>query len=254
MPPHDSIGELAADYAAAIRAVQPNGPLHLAGWSSGGTFAYAVAEKLRAAGDEIGLLALVDAPLPSFVADRDLADDARFLCDYVEFCNHVLGSKMELSYEALKQLSPDEAFEAALAEARKHKMAPPDAATEFIKTFVEVGRSTARLLQQYKPAAIDVPVELIVPQDTAGIIQMSGKSFVADRGWQTEIGCRVTIRQIAGDHFSMLTGDNAADLAETLRELLPAKPAGEAGPIGPPSEPISGVEPISGSATDAAAS
>lgn len=57
----DSIDALAADYAARVMALQPDGPVHLLGWSVGGILAQAMAVQLRALGREVGVLALLDA-------------------------------------------------------------------------------------------------------------------------------------------------------------------------------------------------
>ncbi|WP_444543785.1 thioesterase domain-containing protein [Nocardia camponoti] len=56
-----SIEELADRYVAEIRAVQPEGPYHLLGWSLGGEIAHAVATALQAQGQQVGLLAMMDA-------------------------------------------------------------------------------------------------------------------------------------------------------------------------------------------------
>ncbi|MFI7409572.1 amino acid adenylation domain-containing protein [Streptomyces sp. NPDC049627] len=56
-----SIEEMAADYADEIRAAQPTGPYQLLGWSIGGTLAQAVAARLEELGEEVALLALLDA-------------------------------------------------------------------------------------------------------------------------------------------------------------------------------------------------
>ncbi|MEV6752604.1 amino acid adenylation domain-containing protein [Streptomyces sp. NPDC051214] len=56
-----SVEEMAADYAEEIRTVQPVGPYHLLGWSIGGTIAQAVAARLEELGEEVALLALLDA-------------------------------------------------------------------------------------------------------------------------------------------------------------------------------------------------
>ncbi|MFJ8536916.1 amino acid adenylation domain-containing protein [Streptomyces sp. NPDC093591] len=56
-----SVEEMAADYLAHIRAVQPTGPYHLLGWSLGGRIAQAMAASLEAEGEDVGLLALLDA-------------------------------------------------------------------------------------------------------------------------------------------------------------------------------------------------
>jgi thioesterase domain-containing protein len=55
-----SITEMATDYVAAIRTVQPAGPYHLLGWSTGGVIAQAIAAELHRDGAEVGLLAVLD--------------------------------------------------------------------------------------------------------------------------------------------------------------------------------------------------
>ena len=65
-PAHGSIAEMAEAYVAALREVQPRGPYHLLGWSLGGQIAHAMAERLEAADEAVGLLAMLDATLPAF--------------------------------------------------------------------------------------------------------------------------------------------------------------------------------------------
>ncbi|MFE6186743.1 amino acid adenylation domain-containing protein [Streptomyces sp. NPDC056465] len=56
-----TLQEEAADYLAHIRAVQEHGPYRLLGWSVGGVLAHTVAVLLQEAGEEVELLALLDA-------------------------------------------------------------------------------------------------------------------------------------------------------------------------------------------------
>src|SRR5690606_20417754 len=56
-----SLDALASSYVAAIRTVQAEGPYNLLGWSVGGIIAHAMATKLRDAGNQVGMLALLDA-------------------------------------------------------------------------------------------------------------------------------------------------------------------------------------------------
>ncbi|MET7383116.1 amino acid adenylation domain-containing protein [Streptomyces sp. NPDC005526] len=53
--------EMADDYLAHVRKVQPHGPYHLLGWSFGGLVAHLMATRLQAEGEEVALLALLDA-------------------------------------------------------------------------------------------------------------------------------------------------------------------------------------------------
>ncbi|MFC0040245.1 amino acid adenylation domain-containing protein [Actinomadura rayongensis] len=57
----ESVEEMAADYIEQIRAVQPHGPYHLAGWSLGGLVAYELALRFQALGEDVALLAMIDS-------------------------------------------------------------------------------------------------------------------------------------------------------------------------------------------------
>lgn len=72
------LAELAEGYARRIRQVRPTGPYRLLGWSLGGRIAHAVAGRLQADGEQVELLALLDAfpggELPG-ETDRETAFD-----------------------------------------------------------------------------------------------------------------------------------------------------------------------------------
>jgi thioesterase domain-containing protein/aryl carrier-like protein len=72
-----SIQEMAADYIDQIRGVQPTGPYHLSGVSSGGIVAHEIAVQLQAAGEQVAALITMDGipsrrhlPDPSAEADQ----------------------------------------------------------------------------------------------------------------------------------------------------------------------------------------
>jgi len=58
--PLTTIEDMATLYVKEIRKVRPHGPYLIGGYCMGGTLAYEVARQLRAAGEEISLLALFD--------------------------------------------------------------------------------------------------------------------------------------------------------------------------------------------------
>ncbi|MGK4585533.1 amino acid adenylation domain-containing protein [Kitasatospora sp. HPMI-4] len=70
----DSVEEMAAEYVERIREVQPSGPYHLLGWSFGGAVAHAMATRLQAAGEEVGLLAVLDCYPGTEVSRPDTAE------------------------------------------------------------------------------------------------------------------------------------------------------------------------------------
>ena len=56
-----ALEEQAADYVRHLRTVQAHGPYRLLGWSVGGVLAHTVAVRLQEEGEEVELLALLDA-------------------------------------------------------------------------------------------------------------------------------------------------------------------------------------------------
>lgn len=59
--PQTRIEDMAAEYVEEIRRIQPAGPYMIAGHCFGGNVALDMARRLRAEGDEVGLLALIDS-------------------------------------------------------------------------------------------------------------------------------------------------------------------------------------------------
>ncbi|MEV0252350.1 amino acid adenylation domain-containing protein [Nocardia sp. NPDC050712] len=60
-PPPESLYAMAERYTAEILAAQPSGAIRLLGWSLGGVLAHEIAVRVRGAGREVALLALLDS-------------------------------------------------------------------------------------------------------------------------------------------------------------------------------------------------
>ena len=65
LEPHDSVQATAAAYLAEIRVVQPHGPYLLCGECVGGVIALEMAQQLRANGERVAALLLLDTWLPT---------------------------------------------------------------------------------------------------------------------------------------------------------------------------------------------
>ena len=71
-PLDQGIGTMAERYLEKVRSVQPHGPYLLAGRCNGATVAYEMAQRLRAAGEEVPLLVALDSEPPP-AGPRELA-------------------------------------------------------------------------------------------------------------------------------------------------------------------------------------
>ncbi|MBX7553605.1 amino acid adenylation domain-containing protein [Streptomyces sp. tea 10] len=93
-----SFGEMAADYIEQIRKVQPQGPYHLLGYSSGGIAAHVIACELVAAGEEVGLLAILDTYPGQRLAELGEQEILADLLRWVGYDRRYLGRK-PLTYD-----------------------------------------------------------------------------------------------------------------------------------------------------------
>ncbi len=82
LPPHASVEEMAADYLAEVRQVQPRGPYVFGGECIGGVIAYEMGRQALAAGEEVGLVVLLDSRPPRLASVlrhrlREMSSEAR---------------------------------------------------------------------------------------------------------------------------------------------------------------------------------
>ena len=92
------LDEMAAQYLAEIRAVQPSGPYHLLGWSLGGTVAQLVACQLVEAGESVGSLAVLDSLPSGQLAGPDAAwSMERGLARLLAACGYDVGDEVGLA-------------------------------------------------------------------------------------------------------------------------------------------------------------
>jgi NADPH:quinone reductase-like Zn-dependent oxidoreductase/thioesterase domain-containing protein/NADP-dependent 3-hydroxy acid dehydrogenase YdfG/acyl carrier protein len=222
LPPHQTMDEMIADYLAALRELLPTGPYYLGGWSTGGIFAVALAEGLESIGEEVAMLALFDTPLPSICDEVDVDDDARFLCNLFNFANRFAGTNVRVEYDEIIKRSADEGFRTALTEARRQGIVPADTPEEFIRRLVEVGKANVRAIQGYVPNPVAAPVHLFVPQIKGGLAEVASREMPEDQdhGWSTEVGQTVERHEIPGDHFTMMLGEGAVQLARGVASAL----------------------------------
>ena len=75
--PYRHIDEMAAHYIGEIRMVQPRGPYHLCAFSAGGLIIFEMARQLRAQGETVAFIGMLDAyglDYPERLAGKNVAD------------------------------------------------------------------------------------------------------------------------------------------------------------------------------------
>jgi thioesterase domain-containing protein len=220
MRPHGSSGEpipatieaMAAEHLAQIRALVPHGPYAIGGYCAGGFVAFEVAQRLRAAGECVADLVLVDVPnaprlirLIAGAIDRaativGLAPDARLR----------LGGRLARLPHHLSRFAASPSKVAFIAERVTRPLRRGRAATSTPPTALADWRRRA---EAYVPRPYAGAVTLLLTRPAPG-------SAVGDRGgWRTNAP-RVVCREIPGTHMSCITeflDDTARAIATALQ-------------------------------------
>ncbi len=202
--PLNTVEAMAADYLDAVRLHQPKGPYHLGGFSFGGLVAFEMARQLRASGEEVALLVLLDTQ-----------PDKAFLPILEKF--RLLGTRLTHHGHQLLKMGPSGQLAylrdriAALAGRRP----PPPAPAYAIPPHIQLVREgILEATRRYRPRRYDGNLLFIRAAIPAPV------SFDPVTLWQVVTKGRVETLSAPGDHDSMIEPPYVDTLASILRERL----------------------------------
>ncbi|MFD8721811.1 amino acid adenylation domain-containing protein [Streptomyces sp. NPDC059629] len=195
-----TIEEMADDYLAEIRAVQPTGPYHLLGWSFGGNVAHLIAARLRELGQEVALLAVLDAYPPDTLGDAGPADGE---ADVISALLHDLGHGDDLAGQPVKRAELRDFLQ-------RHGSALAGLDERRLDALVEIFDNNLRLLRTSRPPLFDGSMLLF----TAARDRADGDR--PDRAWQPYLGGRCEEHRIDCAHQHMTRPGPLAEVAKVI--------------------------------------
>jgi amino acid adenylation domain-containing protein len=216
---HTRVEDMAAHYNKEMRELQPTGPYFIGGRSLGGMIAFEMARQLRAQGEEIGLLALLDT-YPSGYA-KLLRDQATLRAGLDRAV-----SKTKAHLSNLRSLSLQDKFLYLVAKA---KFAPRKMKSHVWRrvysSFANLGRPLPRALQDIKELN-SLAVREYVPQVYDGHVTLFWASsdlrasvdFV--EGWRALAGGGIEVHEIPGSHLDIVKEPHVRELANKLSSSL----------------------------------
>jgi len=212
-PGDDTVEAMAGRYVAAVREAQPAGPYLLGGWSLGGVIAYEMARQLREAGEEIELLALIDAHVPK---PRPSSAEHGGLPLWSTFAQNLGLSPEQLPVTAaeVQGMSADERLALLVDQGRRLRVLPPDIEVEGLRNLFRTFSAHVQSMESYAPRSFDGRLTLYRAAD--------GKDNGHDAlGWSRLALRGVEVREIQGNHFTVMREPAVAELAARLAEDLP---------------------------------
>jgi syringomycin synthetase protein SyrE len=215
------IEDVAAHYLRAIRAIEPRGPYRLGGYSAGGAIAYEMAQQLRAAGEDVALLAMLDAPAPGSreagltpaTAWRLLKNAAYWPVDDQFFRmgwpaqRARVRAKFKAMQTRIRRRRSAQDSETGDVRDRLGLWAMPASARDYLERYVAMTRA-------YRPQPYDGDITLL----RARTLRL-GFRGAPDLGWRT-LAQGVTLRVIPGAHDTILQEPGVRRLAAVLLERL----------------------------------
>ncbi len=227
-PVPDTMAAMVTELVAAIRAVRPRGPYRLGGHCNGGIFAFEVARRLVAEGDEVDALVIIDAS----------ARNARFRL--VSRVAHALAwlAGLDRHAEAALFLSlRDRATELVRRIAGwRRRCVAPDAASPRLPSPVpadagvrgpsgedlDLAASASAWQESERVVAFRLTARAHVPGRYAGSISLlvpeQRRTPQGDLWWPL-VADRVEVHAIPGAHLTSIT-EHGAEIVEQLRACL----------------------------------
>ncbi|MEV5647854.1 polyketide synthase Pks13 [Nocardia sp. NPDC052254] len=218
-----SIPERAREYADEIRKIFPSGPYVLYGWSLGAVFALQVGQIMRADGDDVRLVGLIDLALPVEDEDTSPAGRRTRIERFQAFAQKTYGIEGQLDDEMLQELadaSDEEQLEIIMSLLKFADVKIPGGVIEHQRT----SWLDSRDLQKAQPSNYDGEVTLyLADRYHDGIIEIEPR--YADRqpngGWDGYIP-NLEVIHIPGDHLQIIDEPRVSQIGADLSRKLAA--------------------------------
>jgi amino acid adenylation domain-containing protein/FkbM family methyltransferase len=200
--PQESVEAMAATYAAAVTAAQPEGPLALVGWSVGGVIAWELARQLVRAGRRVETVLLLDTLAPG--AHPGPAPE-----EILE-----AGGTSETPEVSEVDLLAAIAADLGGIAGREVDVEGPQT-----RRLLRVYQANVEAVQRYRPAPdpfLPVPGRVALLRAAE---RPEGRGVDPALGWEG-LAPGLVVRELAGDHYSLLRSPQVERLAAAIEELL----------------------------------
>ncbi len=194
----------------ALDTAVPHGPYRLLGWSTGGLLAWEIARLLKARGDEVELVVLVDTVMAGLKVD-DTGTIAEKYRDMLQD-----DGVRAVATEGAKRLRERASFAIARRRYRNARDAGETPTMEDAER--QLGPVIRRAALRYKPKPLDVPVVYVGASESDNAVTLDPWAEVQD-------GLPFDVIEVEGVHFlpedrCIIGRNKAADLVEQLSEYL----------------------------------
>nr|UXB94800.1 non ribosomal peptide synthetase [Pseudomonas syringae] len=235
-PQLNTLEGLATRLIDRIRAVQPQGPYRLAGWSFGGVLAYEAATQLLGMDETVSFLGLLDSYAPHLTDQGKARWQGPNLVEreLLAHCSAYWQAKGQagitplMRLEALQEQTDTPAFEALLQVCRDEKLLYPElaeASDEQLRHYLERELAHGHALAHYRLESINLPVHLFRAEQAHNApidaTDRPGSSRDDSHGWAAVVPTgQLHCISVPGDHMSMMQAPHVRGLGQAIDRAL----------------------------------
>ena len=199
----EQLEELARQYVRAVLEVQPEGPVHLAGWSFGGVVAFEMARQLEALGRPVGVLIAIDS-MPDDGAELPEGWEALELAE-------VVGTELGLPVEECHALLS----EGGLARLAQRGAEVTGGRPEDVRLLLEELRRNLGALRHYRPRPSLGRMVLVEATERAHPLPQPLESL-----WRPLVAGGLEHHRLPGDHSQLVREPHVEAVAELIQRVL----------------------------------
>ncbi|MEV0911040.1 amino acid adenylation domain-containing protein [Streptomyces hokutonensis] len=212
LEPSPSIEAQAEQYLRHVRALQPEGPYHLLGWSFGGLVAHEMAVRLRAEGQEVACLANLDAFPYDAELDGPQPGSRELLVQFFEYLGHQPPADLPLAEDG----DIDPVGMAELLRSRGGVLA--SLSTEDVGRLMSAMRHHVGLAARFVPRRFDGGMTLFVATTDRPVETVRS----APGRWEPHVQGTVHVHEVAAAHEFLMHPEPQARIGRLLDAELHA--------------------------------
>jgi len=205
------IEDMAAHYLMEIRRVQPKGPYHLLGYSFGGVVVLEMAHQLRAVGEQVGLLGMLDTRARDYIGGTGTQTPSGKSAKHGRLIEYFHRNRGHESRKAWWGYFTNDLKERRVRYVTRLAGSIFHAIPTFLKNTHEINSFAAR---NYRVRPISDKLTLFRASKQAG------ESVPPDNGWGAIFEKGIEIHEIPGDHWQVLSEPGIDVLAQSIRDCL----------------------------------
>ncbi|KMJ45340.1 hypothetical protein AB204_09455 [Xenorhabdus khoisanae] len=215
---------LATRLIAFMKAVQPEGPYRICGYSSGGVLAYAIAQQLLNSGDKVDFLGLIDTFSPHCFRKLKTQLKHEFLTELVKQSGNEHSTAISALYPRTDELSWVQLIEFA----QQLGLYPSNLSSDLVARHMEQRENYTRIVKDYVPETLTVTLHQFYATEPSPLMPVVTDSeqepltMDCSLGWgEVMPASLLRLMAVPGDHSSLFEDkENRIVLAQVLNRAL----------------------------------